>query len=74
MAPNKGCSLCGESDSWKQSLIECNVSRCVEPRKGRDRGVPETGSIGRLGGNEPSTTRGPDAGGGAPLGDLVHET
>ena len=47
---------------------------CVEPRKGRDRGVPETGSIGRLGGNEPSTTREPDAGGGASLGDLVHET
>jgi hypothetical protein len=29
MAPNKGCSLCGESDLWKHSLIECNVSRCV---------------------------------------------
>ena len=29
MAPNKGCSLCGEPDLWKHSLIECNVSRCV---------------------------------------------
>ena len=29
MAPDSSCSLCGEQDSWRHSLLECTMSRCV---------------------------------------------
>ncbi|XP_051209209.1 uncharacterized protein [Lolium perenne] len=29
MAPSASCSVCGHVDSWRHSLIECNMSRCV---------------------------------------------
>jgi hypothetical protein len=29
MAPSSACSICGQEDSWKNSLIECTMSRCV---------------------------------------------
>jgi hypothetical protein len=29
MAPSNVCSICGAKDSWKHSLIECNMSKCV---------------------------------------------
>ena len=29
MATTSACSLCGGQDSWRHSLLECNVSRCV---------------------------------------------
>ncbi|KAK1602924.1 hypothetical protein QYE76_018047 [Lolium multiflorum] len=29
MAETSACSLCGAQDSWRYSLIECNVARCV---------------------------------------------
>ncbi|KQK19608.2 hypothetical protein BRADI_1g49356v3 [Brachypodium distachyon] len=29
MAPTSACAICGEPDSWRHSLIECNMSRCV---------------------------------------------
>jgi hypothetical protein len=29
MAPSDVCSICGAKDSWKHSLIECNMSKCV---------------------------------------------
>jgi hypothetical protein len=29
MADNNACSICGAADSWRHSLIECHMSRCV---------------------------------------------
>jgi hypothetical protein len=29
MADNNACSICGAADSWRHSLIECNMARCV---------------------------------------------
>ncbi|KQJ93913.2 hypothetical protein BRADI_3g07435v3, partial [Brachypodium distachyon] len=29
MAASSVCSICGETDSWRHSLIECNMSRCI---------------------------------------------
>ena len=29
MAEQAGCLICGELDSWKHSLLECNMARCV---------------------------------------------
>ncbi|KQK02952.1 hypothetical protein BRADI_2g04626v3 [Brachypodium distachyon] len=29
MATSSVCSICGEQDSWRHSLIDCNMSRCV---------------------------------------------
>jgi hypothetical protein len=29
MAPDCSCSLCGAEDSWRHSLLECTMSRCV---------------------------------------------
>lgn len=29
MSNNPRCSLCGVDDSWKHSLLECSMSRCV---------------------------------------------
>ena len=29
MAESPACSLCGREDSWRHSLIECNMARCV---------------------------------------------
>jgi ribonuclease HI len=29
MAPSPACSICGLEDSWRHSLFECNMSRCV---------------------------------------------
>jgi hypothetical protein len=29
MAPQSSCFICGEQDSWKHSLLECNMARCV---------------------------------------------
>ena len=29
MAQTSACSICGGQDSWKHSLLECNMARCV---------------------------------------------
>lgn len=29
MAPDSACSICGMPDSWRHSLLECNMSACV---------------------------------------------
>ena len=29
MAENIACQICGAEDSWKHSLLECNMARCV---------------------------------------------
>ena len=29
MAQTSNCSICGGQDSWKHSLLECNMARCV---------------------------------------------
>jgi hypothetical protein len=29
MAPSPACTLCGQEDSWRHSLMECQISRCV---------------------------------------------
>ena len=29
MATTAACSICGQEDSWRHSLIECNMARCV---------------------------------------------
>jgi ribonuclease HI len=29
MAPQNLCALCGAQDSWRHSLIDCNMARCV---------------------------------------------
>jgi hypothetical protein len=29
MEPASSCVLCGEEDSWRHSLLECNMARCV---------------------------------------------
>jgi hypothetical protein len=29
MAPHSSCFICGEHDSWKHSLLECNMARCL---------------------------------------------
>lgn len=29
MAPNSLCGICGAQDSWRHSLIECNLAKCV---------------------------------------------
>jgi hypothetical protein len=29
MAPSAACSVCGQEDSWRHSLVECAMSRCV---------------------------------------------
>jgi hypothetical protein len=29
MATTAACSICGMPDSWRHSLIECNMARCV---------------------------------------------
>jgi hypothetical protein len=29
MASSNGCSICGQEDSWRHTLIECMTSRCV---------------------------------------------
>ena len=29
MAPTAACAICGHEDSWRHSLIECNLARCV---------------------------------------------
>jgi hypothetical protein len=29
MAPSPACSICGQEDSWRHSLIECNLARCL---------------------------------------------
>jgi hypothetical protein len=29
MSPTAACSICGQEDSWRHSLIECNMARCV---------------------------------------------
>jgi hypothetical protein len=29
MTPTAACSICGQEDSWRHSLIECNMARCV---------------------------------------------
>ena len=29
MAEQASCLICGEPDSWKHSLLECNMARCV---------------------------------------------
>jgi hypothetical protein len=31
MAPSSACSICGQEDSSKNSIIECTMSRCVCP-------------------------------------------
>ena len=29
MAPHSACGICGAHDSWKHSLLECNLAPCV---------------------------------------------
>jgi hypothetical protein len=29
MATQKSCGLCGEPDSWKHAILECNLAKCV---------------------------------------------
>ena len=29
MATHNLCGICGEPDSWKHALLECNLARCV---------------------------------------------
>jgi hypothetical protein len=29
MSDSSACSICGARDSWRHSLIECNMARCV---------------------------------------------
>jgi hypothetical protein len=29
MAPDISCGICGQADSWRDSLLECNMARCV---------------------------------------------
>jgi hypothetical protein len=29
MAQTDACAICGARDSWKHSLIECNMYKCV---------------------------------------------
>jgi hypothetical protein len=29
MAPSSACLLCGQEDSWRHSLMECAMSRCI---------------------------------------------
>jgi hypothetical protein len=29
MAPSPSCSICGMEDSWRHSLIDCTMSRCI---------------------------------------------
>jgi hypothetical protein len=29
MSPSSACSICGQEDSWRHSLVECTMSRCV---------------------------------------------
>jgi hypothetical protein len=29
MATMSVCTICGQEDSWRQSLIQCNLARCV---------------------------------------------
>ncbi|CAN6244691.1 unnamed protein product [Urochloa humidicola] len=29
MATQSSCGICGAQDSWKHSLLECNLARCV---------------------------------------------
>jgi hypothetical protein len=29
MAPDSACTLCGVADSWRHSLLECNMSRSI---------------------------------------------
>lgn len=29
MATSSGCSICGAQDSWRHSLLDCHMSRCV---------------------------------------------
>jgi hypothetical protein len=29
MAPKDVCQICGARDSWKHSLLECNIAKCV---------------------------------------------
>jgi ribonuclease HI len=29
MAPDISCGICGQADSWRHSLLECNMARCV---------------------------------------------
>ena len=29
MAPHSSCAICGAPDSWRHSLLECNMARCV---------------------------------------------
>jgi len=36
MAPNNLCGICGEVDSWRHSLLDCNMSRCTWDRERED--------------------------------------
>jgi hypothetical protein len=36
MAPTSRCSICGDQDSWRHSLLECNMARCVWVLQGED--------------------------------------
>ena len=36
MALNSLCGICGEVDSWRHSLLDCNMSRCTWVLKRED--------------------------------------
>jgi hypothetical protein len=36
MAEASVCTLCGSEDSWKHSLLECNMARCVWALEGEE--------------------------------------
>ena len=29
MAPSNACAICGAPDSWRHSLLDCNMAKCV---------------------------------------------
>jgi hypothetical protein len=29
MAPTQACTICGGEDSWRHSLLDCNMAKCV---------------------------------------------
>ena len=36
MAQNSNCSICGGQDSWRHSLLECNMAKCVWILRGEE--------------------------------------
>lgn len=36
MAQHRNCTICGQPDSWRHSLLECNLARCVWVLQGEE--------------------------------------